>query len=48
MQIDASDDKHKVYIYNLDDELSSESETEDGKLVLSVGHRQIPSIKTAR
>jgi hypothetical protein len=33
MQIDANDDKHKVYIYNLDDELSSESETEDGKLV---------------
>jgi hypothetical protein len=31
MQLDNS--KHKVYIYNLDDELSSESEAEDGKLV---------------
>ncbi|KAH8899230.1 hypothetical protein GQ53DRAFT_816402 [Thozetella sp. PMI_491] len=31
MQLD--DSKHKVYIYNLDDELSSESEPEDGKLV---------------
>ncbi len=30
MQLD--DSKHKVYIYNLDDELSSESEPEDGKL----------------
>jgi len=31
MQLD--DSKHKVYIYNIDDELSSESEPEDGKLV---------------
>jgi hypothetical protein len=32
MQMD--DTKHKVYIYNLDDELSSsESEAEDGKLI---------------
>lgn len=31
MQLD--DSKHKVYIYNLDDELSSESEDEEGKLV---------------
>ncbi|CAJ0545597.1 Ff.00g090700.m01.CDS01 [Fusarium sp. VM40] len=32
MQLD--DSKHKVYIYNMDDELSSDSETEDsGKLV---------------
>ncbi|KAF5019506.1 hypothetical protein F66182_8483 [Fusarium sp. NRRL 66182] len=32
MQLD--DSKHKVYIYNIDDELSSDSETEDpGKLV---------------
>lgn len=31
MRID--DSKHKVYIYNIDDELSSDSETEDGKLV---------------
>ncbi|KAK3694604.1 hypothetical protein B0T22DRAFT_452909 [Podospora appendiculata] len=31
MQLD--DSKHKVYIYNLEDELSSESEPEDGKLV---------------
>ncbi len=31
MQLD--DSKHKVYINNLDDELSSESEAEDGKLV---------------
>ena len=31
MQLD--DSKYKVYIYNLDDELSSESEAEDGKLV---------------
>jgi hypothetical protein len=32
MQLD--DSKHKVYIYNIDDELSSsESEAEDGKLV---------------
>jgi len=31
MELD--DTKHKVYIYNLDDELSSESEAEDGKLV---------------
>lgn len=27
------DSKYKVYIYNIDDELSSESEPEDGKLV---------------
>jgi hypothetical protein len=36
MQLDGTEahqDKHKVYIYNLDDELSSESEAEDGKLV---------------
>ncbi|KAK2014863.1 hypothetical protein LZ32DRAFT_179058 [Colletotrichum eremochloae] len=32
MQLD--DTKHKVYIYNIDDELSSESEADDGKLVL--------------
>lgn len=31
MQID--DSKHKVYIYNIDDELSSDSESDDGKLV---------------
>jgi hypothetical protein len=31
MQVD--DSKYKVYIYNLEDELSSESEPEDGKLV---------------
>jgi hypothetical protein len=31
MQLD--DSKYKVYIYNIDDELSSESEPEDGKLV---------------
>lgn len=31
MELD--DSKHKVYIYNLDDELSSESEDEEGKLV---------------
>ena len=31
MQLD--DSKHKVYIYNLDDELSSDSEPEDGRLV---------------
>ncbi|KAJ6442979.1 acetyltransferase [Purpureocillium lavendulum] len=31
MQVD--DSKHKVYIYNIDDELSSDSETDDGKLV---------------
>ena len=31
MELD--DTRHKVYIYNLDDELSSESEAEDGKLV---------------
>lgn len=31
MRID--DTKHKVYIYNIDDELSSDSEVEDGKLV---------------
>ena len=31
MQLDES--KHKVYIYNLDDELSSESEPEDGRLL---------------
>lgn len=31
MQVD--DSKHKVYIYNIDDELSSDSETEEGKLV---------------
>lgn len=32
MQLD--DSKHKVYIYNIDDELSSDSETDDpGKLV---------------
>lgn len=27
------DSKHKVYIYNIDDELSSDSEAEDGRLV---------------
>lgn len=32
MQID--DTKHKVYIYNLDDELSSESESEDKEKVI--------------
>ncbi|KAH8734920.1 hypothetical protein BGZ61DRAFT_473586 [Ilyonectria robusta] len=31
MQLD--DSKHKVYIYNIDDELSSDSESDDGKLV---------------
>lgn len=31
MQVD--DSKHKVYIYNIDDELSSDSESDDGKLV---------------
>ncbi|KAK0630167.1 hypothetical protein B0T17DRAFT_213823 [Bombardia bombarda] len=31
MQLD--DSKYKIYIYNLDDELSSESEPEDGRLV---------------
>ncbi|KAK3330099.1 hypothetical protein B0H66DRAFT_527468 [Apodospora peruviana] len=31
MQLD--DSKYKVYIYNLEDELSSESEAEDGRLV---------------
>ncbi|KAK1254977.1 hypothetical protein MKX08_008972 [Trichoderma sp. CBMAI-0020] len=31
MQLD--DSKHKVYIYNLDDELSSDSDNDDGKLV---------------
>lgn len=31
MQVD--DSKHKVYIYNMDDELSSDSEPEDGQLV---------------
>ncbi|KAF7560905.1 hypothetical protein G7046_g3231 [Stylonectria norvegica] len=31
MQVD--DSKHKVYIYNMDDELSSDSDAEDGKLV---------------
>ncbi|KAK5992760.1 hypothetical protein PT974_06176 [Cladobotryum mycophilum] len=31
MQLD--DSKHKVYIYNIDDELSSDSECEEGKLV---------------
>ena len=31
MRVD--DSKHKVYIYNIDDELSSDSETEEGKLV---------------
>lgn len=31
MELD--DSKHKVYIYNLDDELSSESEDDEGKLV---------------
>ncbi|KAK4181725.1 hypothetical protein QBC36DRAFT_174482 [Triangularia setosa] len=31
MQLD--DSKYKVYIYNLDDELSSDNETDDGKLV---------------
>ena len=31
MQLD--DSKYKVYIYNIDDELSSDSEVEDGKLV---------------
>ncbi|GAB0133941.1 hypothetical protein EsDP_00002332 [Epichloe bromicola] len=31
MQVD--DSKHKVYIFNMDDELSSESEDEEGKLV---------------
>lgn len=31
MQLD--DTKHKVYIYNIDDELSSDSESDDGKLV---------------
>ena len=31
MQLD--DSKHKVYIYNIDDELSSEDEEEEGKLV---------------
>lgn len=31
MQLD--DSKYKVYIYNIDDELSSESEAEDGRLV---------------
>lgn len=31
MQVD--DSKHKVYIYNMDDELSSDSESDDGKLV---------------
>jgi hypothetical protein len=27
------DSKHKVYIYNIDDELSEDSESDDGKLV---------------
>ncbi|KAF4589480.1 hypothetical protein GQ602_003369 [Ophiocordyceps camponoti-floridani] len=31
MQLD--DDKHKVYIYNMDDDLSSDSEPDDGRLV---------------
>lgn len=31
MEVD--DSKHKVYIYNIDDELSSDSESDDGKLV---------------
>ncbi|CAM1504085.1 Fc.00g016760.m01.CDS01 [Cosmosporella sp. VM-42] len=31
MQVDNS--KHKVYIYNIDDELSSDSESDDGRLV---------------
>ncbi|KAK7430230.1 hypothetical protein QQZ08_003205 [Neonectria magnoliae] len=31
MQLDNT--KHKVYIYNIDDELSSDSESEEGKLV---------------
>lgn len=31
MQVD--DSKHKVYIYNIDDEFSSDSEAEEGKLV---------------
>ncbi|KAK3336453.1 hypothetical protein B0T19DRAFT_39342 [Cercophora scortea] len=48
MQLD--DSKHKVYIYNLEDELSSESEPEDGKLVFLPdiekhmrNHRILPS-----
>ena len=32
MQLD--DSKHKVYIYSIDDELSSDSESDDGRLVL--------------
>lgn len=31
MQVD--DSKHKVYIYDIDDELASDSESDDGKLV---------------
>lgn len=31
MQLD--DSKHKVYIYNLDDELSSDSDNDEGKLI---------------
>jgi hypothetical protein len=31
MQVD--DSKHKVYIYNLDDELSSDSDNDEGKLI---------------
>ncbi|KND91381.1 hypothetical protein TOPH_04058 [Tolypocladium ophioglossoides CBS 100239] len=33
MQMQLDDSRHKVYIYNIDDELSSDSEGEDGKLI---------------
>lgn len=33
MQMQLDDSKHKVYIYNIDDELSSDSEGEEGRLV---------------
>ncbi|POR38985.1 Uncharacterized protein TPAR_00817 [Tolypocladium paradoxum] len=33
MQMELDDSKHKVYIYNMDDELSSDSDGEEGKLV---------------
>ncbi|PNY28596.1 Uncharacterized protein TCAP_01486 [Tolypocladium capitatum] len=33
MQMQLDDSKHKVYVYNIDDELSSDSEGEEGSLV---------------